>query len=75
MTIGFTAGIASTKLPAPFVALIAMIGDRFGIIHAELPSPTSPHMTFTMVRELVPPAMTIAALGAIEPLLSGVPAA
>jgi sulfate permease, SulP family len=75
----------STKLPAPFVALIAMtaiaqllhlpvvtIGDRFGVIHAGLPAPTFPHMTFTMVRELVAPAMTIAALGAIESLLSAV---
>jgi SulP family sulfate permease len=75
----------STKLPAPFVALIAMtvlarllhlpivtIGDRFGIIHAGLPSPVLPHVTFTLVRELVAPAMTIAALGAIESLLSAV---
>jgi len=75
----------STKLPAPFVALIAMtavsqllhlpvvtIGDRFGIIHAGLPSPTLPHVTFAMARELVAPAMTIAALGAIESLLSAV---
>jgi sulfate permease, SulP family len=75
----------STKLPAPFVALIAMtaiaqllhlpvvtIGDRFGVIHAGLPAPTFPHMTFTMVRELVAPAMTIAALGAIESVLSAV---
>ena len=75
----------STKLPAPFVALIAMtavarllhlpvmtIGDRFGVIHAGLPAPTFPHVTFTIVRELVAPAMTIAALGAIESLLSAV---
>jgi SulP family sulfate permease len=75
----------STRLPAPFVALITMtaiarllhlpvvtIGDRFGIIHAELPSPVLPHVSFTMVRELVAPAMTIAALGAIESLLSAV---
>jgi SulP family sulfate permease len=75
----------STRLPAPFVALITMtaiarllhlpvvtIGDRFGIIHAGLPSPVLPHVSFTMVRELVAPAMTIAALGAIESLLSAV---
>ncbi|HEV8499164.1 MAG TPA: SulP family inorganic anion transporter [Gemmatimonadaceae bacterium] len=75
----------STRLPSPFVALIAMtalaqllhlpvvtIGDRFGIIHAGLPSPVLPHVSFTMVRELVAPAMTIAALGAIESLLSAV---
>ena len=75
----------STKLPSPFVALIAMtvltrllhlpvvtIGDRFGVIHAGLPSPVFPHVTFTLVRELMGPAMTIAALGAIESLLSAV---
>ncbi len=75
----------STKLPAPFVALIAMtavtrllhlpvmtIGDRFGVIHAGLPAPAFPHVTFTIVRDLVAPAMTIAALGAIESLLSAV---
>jgi len=75
----------STKLPAPFVALVLMtaaaqlfhlpvvtIGDRFGIIHAGLPSPALPHVTFSMIRELMAPAMTIAALGAIESLLSAV---
>jgi SulP family sulfate permease len=75
----------STRLPAPFVALVAMtavarlfhlpvvtIGDRFGVIHAGLPSPALPHVTFSMLRELVAPAMTIAALGAIESLLSAV---
>ena len=75
----------STKLPAPFVALIGMtvltrllhlpvvtIGDRFGIIHAGLPAPVLPHVTFALLRELMGPAMTIAALGAIESLLSAV---
>jgi SulP family sulfate permease len=75
----------STKLPAPFVALIAMtavarllhlpvvtISDRFGVIHAGLPTPVFPHTSFAMVRELMAPAMTIAALGAIESLLSAV---
>jgi SulP family sulfate permease len=75
----------STKLPAPFVALIAMtavarllhlpvvtIADRFGVIHAGLPAPVLPHISFAMVRELMAPAMTIAALGAIESLLSAV---
>ncbi len=75
----------STKLPAPFVALIATtviarllhlptatIGDRFGVIHAGLPAPALPHVSFAVVRELVAPAFTIAALGAIESLLSAV---
>lgn len=73
----------STKLPAPFVALIVTtavvqllhlpvetIGGRFGEIHAGLPQLTVPALTFPMVRGLVGPAFTIAALGAIESLLS-----
>jgi SulP family sulfate permease len=75
----------STKLPSPFIALIVTtavarlmdlpvttIGDRFGVIHAGLPAPALPHVSFTVLRELVAPAFTIAALGAIESLLSAV---
>lgn len=75
----------STKLPSPFIALIVTtamarlmdlpvttIGDRFGVIHAGLPAPVLPHVSFTVLRELVAPAFTIAALGAIESLLSAV---
>jgi SulP family sulfate permease len=75
----------STKLPAPFVALIVTtaiarllhlptptIGDKFGVIHAGLPAPALPHVSFAVLRELVAPAFTIAALGAIESLLSAV---
>lgn len=75
----------STKVPAPFVALIvgtvivaafdvpvATIGSRFGAIDASLPRPNVPTITEAMVVELIGPALTIAFLGGIESLLSAV---
>ncbi|HEY0969692.1 MAG TPA: SulP family inorganic anion transporter, partial [Gemmatimonadales bacterium] len=75
----------SVKVPAPFVALIATtalahlagldvetIGSRFGAITSALPRPTLPSVSWSDARELVAPAFTIAALGAIESLLSAV---
>jgi SulP family sulfate permease len=73
------------KIPGPFVALIVMtlavqlldlpvetIGSRFGEIHFGFPRITLPSTSLPEIRELVGPAMTIAALGAIESLLSAV---
>ncbi|MEO8090056.1 MAG: SulP family inorganic anion transporter [Gemmatimonadales bacterium] len=73
------------KIPGSFVALIVMtlavqlldlpvetIGSRFGEIHAGLPRIALPSTSLAQIRELVGPAMTIAALGAIESLLSAV---
>jgi SulP family sulfate permease len=75
----------SHKVPAPFVALILTtlavhllqvpvetIGTRFGEIQAGFPHLTLPGITFAEGRELVRPALTIAALGAVESLLSAV---
>ncbi len=75
----------STRLPAPFVALVAgtvavwyfnlpveTIGSRFGAIDASLPSPQWPRVTEGMLVNLAGPALTIAVLGAIESLLSAV---
>ena len=71
------------KLPSPIVALILgtavvalfnlpveTIGTRFGGIPQGLPSFAPPEFTFTTLRHLIAPAMTIALLGAIESLLS-----
>ncbi|MGI8818845.1 MAG: SulP family inorganic anion transporter, partial [Gemmatimonadales bacterium] len=73
------------KIPGPFVALIVMtvavqlldlpvetIGSRFGEIHAGLPRIALPSTSLAQIRELVGPALAIAALGAIESLLSAV---
>ncbi|MBX3147264.1 MAG: sulfate permease [Gemmatimonadales bacterium] len=75
----------STKVPAPFVALVAgtvvvaffelpvdTIGSRFGVIDARLPSPHWPTVTERMLIDLAAPALTLALLGAIESLLSAV---
>ena len=75
----------SRTIPAPFVALMATtvgvhalglpvetIGSRFGQISAGLPHPHIPLIALADLRRLVAPAFTIAALGAIESLLSAV---
>jgi SulP family sulfate permease len=75
----------SHKIPAPFIALIIMtvgvqllglpvdtIGSRFGQIQMGLPDIGLPSVSLAQIRELVGPAMIIAALGAIESLLSAV---
>jgi len=75
----------SRRIPAPFVALVVAtalvhlaglpvetIGSRFGRIEASFPRPALPSISLADVRELVAPAFTIAALGAIESLLSAV---
>ncbi len=75
----------SHRIPGPFVALLAAtavvtvwhlpvetIGSRFGPIHAGLPAPHFPHVSIDLVRSLLGPAFTIAALAAIESLLSAV---
>jgi SulP family sulfate permease len=75
----------NTRIPGPFVALIATtvaaqlfglrvetIGSRFGAIAASFPHPVVPHVTLEQLKLLVPPAFTIALLGAVESLLSAV---
>jgi SulP family sulfate permease len=75
----------STRVPAPFVALVAAtavvaifdlpvetIGSRFGEISARVPRPTLPDFTLSDVSGLVGPAFAIAMLAAIESLLSAV---
>ncbi len=51
------------------VDTLETIGDRF-TIKAALPAPRFMNIDFAMVRELLPAAITIALLGAIESLLS-----
>jgi SulP family sulfate permease len=71
------------RFPGPMVALIVTaavvrffhlpvetIGSRFGDLTLGLPRPELPSLSFADIRALVGPAFTIAALGAIESLLS-----
>ena len=75
----------SHRIPGPFVALIVgtalvaifdlpveTIGSRFGEIHASFPRPRLPQVSLESLTALMGPAFTIAALGAIESLLSAV---
>lgn len=74
-----------SRVPGPFVALVVTtvmvkvlhlpvetIGSRFGEIHATLPMPHLPSITWQDMTRLVQPAFTIALLGGIESLLSAV---
>ncbi|HEY2827128.1 MAG TPA: SulP family inorganic anion transporter, partial [Pirellulales bacterium] len=73
------------RIPAYIVALVLgtvivaitglsveTIGTRFGGIPTGLPSFTVPHFEFSMIEALLPSAVTVALLGAIESLLSAV---
>jgi SulP family sulfate permease len=75
----------SHRVPAPFIALIMgtvlvhlldlpveTIGTRFGEISAGFPKLVFPSVSLEQGRELVGPALAIAALGAVESLLSAV---
>jgi sulfate permease, SulP family len=79
---GATALRATSRLPAPIVALVTLsllawllklpvetIGSRFGGIPQGLPTFELPDFSWTSVKQLVTPTLTIAALGAIESLL------
>ncbi len=61
-------GLAVWALNLP----IETIESRFGAIPSMLPSPVWPHITFEKLRLLLPDAITIATLAAIESLLSAV---
>lgn len=51
---------------------VETIESRFGSIPSMLPTPVWPHITFDKLRLLLPDAITIATLAAIESLLSAV---
>jgi len=73
------------KIPGPIVVVILTalavwmfhlpietIESRFGSIPSMLPAPTWPDISFEKLRQLLPDAITIATLAAIESLLSAV---
>ncbi len=51
---------------------VETIGSRFGSIQSLFPTPSLPNFDFTIIKNLVRPAFTIALLGSIESLLSAV---
>jgi SulP family sulfate permease len=64
--------IAGTAVAQVLHWPVETIGSRFGEISAALPRPSLPPMSLALIRELAGPAFAIAALGAIESLLSAV---
>lgn len=75
----------SRRIPGPLIALVAStivvqffhfpvetIGSRFGEIPHTLPVPSFPHVDLGMIRNLIPVAVTIAFLAAVESLLSAI---
>lgn len=64
--------IAATLVTQVFRLPVETIGSRFGEIPHTLPMPAFPHISFSLIRELIPSAMTIAILAGIESLLSAV---
>lgn len=71
------------KIPGSLVAIIVTtlivklanlpvntIGSVYGELSSSLPMPQLPHVTFSMIQELISPAFTIALLAGIESLLS-----
>ncbi len=64
--------ISVTVLATFFHLPVETIGSRFGELPHGLPLPHFPLLSFSRIRELFQPAVTIALLGAIESLLSAV---
>lgn len=75
----------TSKIPGPFVAVVLSIiaikffnlpietvQDRFGSIPNMLPHPVLPVITMAKIKLVLPDAITIAVLGAIESLMSAV---
>ena len=75
----------NSRIPGPFVALIVTtllawllrldvetIGSRYGEIASAIPRPSLPDVTGAQIKALVPSAVAIALLAAIESLLSAV---
>jgi SulP family sulfate permease len=61
-----TAAVVLFKLP------VETIGTRFGGIPSGLPTLRIPHFQLSLIRPLIPSAVTVAMLGAIESLMSAV---
>ncbi len=64
--------LLSTILVQALNLNVETIESRFGEIPSSLPSPSIPSLDYAMIQHLLPPAFTIALLGAIESLLSAV---
>jgi SulP family sulfate permease len=64
--------IIATAVVQIFNLNVETIETRFGSIPSSIPSPEIPYFDFSVIKELILPATTIAILAAIEALLSAV---
>ncbi len=64
--------VLSAALTAIFHFDVATVGSRFGGVPNSLPLPALPEFSLTKMRAVLPDAISIALLGAIESLLSAV---
>ncbi len=64
--------VAATTITALLGLHVETIGSRFGVIQSGLPAPAIPAFSLEKVRAVLPDAIAIALLGAIESLLSAV---
>ncbi|MBZ0198218.1 MAG: sodium-independent anion transporter, partial [Ignavibacteriaceae bacterium] len=64
--------IAATAAVEIFHLPVETIGSRFGEINSSIPAPVFPHIDFTIIKQLIVPATTIAILAGIESLLSAI---
>lgn len=64
--------IGTTAVVQIFGIQVETIGSRFGSVPARLPEPHIPEVTWSMLRDLSSPALSIALLAGIESLLSAV---
>jgi SulP family sulfate permease len=70
---GFLVAVIGTALVVHFFALpVETIGSRFGGVPSSLPAPALPAFSLAKVNAVLPDALAIALLGAIESLLSAV---
>src|SRR4030095_3928907 len=70
---GMLMAIIVATLATKFLHLpVATIGSRFGAVPTYLPAPHIPAVSFSMVKQMFAPAVTIAFLAALESLLAAV---
>lgn len=72
LLIAVVVGAIATAVLAKFGQEVATIGSRFGGVPSSLPAPEFPAFSFAKARAVLPDALAIALLGAIESLLSAV---
>lgn len=64
--------MVATGIVSMFHLPVTTIGDQYGAISSNIPTPALPHITLAEIKQLILPSLTIAFLASIESLLSAV---